>query len=486
MAALATAAFISIIQVGCSTSAPTAETPVIAAAAARAAETVALGEPIAFDATGGQVDAGDATGGVLTLPEAARRALTTHPDIQAALSRVRAAQADVDQARLFPNPILNVSLRPAFEGKSIIEAGLSADLVALLTRPGRISAADNRLRAVSADALSVALDVLADVQQRYAAAQALDELMTVLAERRQLLDRLLSLAQSRLAGGEGTRLDVVTLQAQRVQLEVEITDQRLARLQERLALARLIGQPSGATDWQLTRWEPPQHPKLAESAWVAAALEGRPEIQARRYELAALGIEVRLAPLGFLQGYGVGVNAERDDSWRVGPGLTTPLPIFDWGQARRDRAFAQVIEARHQLTRTRRLIIEDVRRAHQTFTASWAALEQVRGELIPLAEQRRAQAEAQFRAGQTDITALVLAEQDLQAARARLVELQRRASAAVIGLERSVGGPRVVDRASGAAPPDAAPASPPATQPTTGGGPAARAVVAAPGRRVNQ
>jgi outer membrane protein TolC len=221
--------------------------------------------------TGGRVDVGDGPPDTLSLPEAVRRALTTHPDVQIALSRVRAVQADVDQAKLLPNPVLNVSIQPAFEGKAIIDAGLGADLVALISRPGRISAADNRLRAVSADALSVTLDVLAEVKQRYSAVQALDELMPVLDQRRKLLDRLLSLAESRLRGGEGTRLDVTTFRAQRVGLEVEIAELQLERNKQRLGLSRLIGQPSGAAAWKQTPWVPPQRPALGVSAWVSAA-----------------------------------------------------------------------------------------------------------------------------------------------------------------------------------------------------------------------
>lgn len=436
-----------IAAAGCvNVNAPSQPHKSVLAAAAQASQAVAATEPIVFDDKGGSVDATGAAPDMLTLPEAVRRAISTHPDIQAALSRVRVAQADVDQATLFPNPVLSVSIRGAFEGKTAIEAGLGEDLVAFLTRPGRISVADSRLRAASADAVSTTLDVLADVQQRYAAAQALDEIMPVLEERRRLLGRLLSLAQSRLRRGEGTRLDVTTLDAQRVELDVEIKEQQLARRQERLGLTRLIGEPSGSAEWKLSPWQPPPQLTAGESTWVDVAIAGRPEIQARQFELAALGREVRLSPLGIFEGNGVGVDTQKDPDWQVGPALTMPLPVFDWGQARREKAVALVIEARHQLTQAKREIIEEVRKAYETFAASQEALGTVRTELIPLQEQRREQAEAAYKAGQTDITGLVLAEQDLQASRARLIELQRRTSAALIGLERAVGGPRVLDR----------------------------------------
>lgn len=56
-------------------------------------------------------------------------------------------------------------------------------------------------------------------------------------------------------------------------------------------------------------------------------------------------------------------------------------------------------------------------------------------------EQRRSLADAAFRAGQTDVTALFLAEQDLRAAQAKAVDLDRKTAIAGIRLQRAVGGP---------------------------------------------
>ena len=112
------------------------------------------------------------------------------------------------------------------------------ELIAILQMPGRVSVADSRLRSVAADAVSTALDVIAETQERYLAVQKLDALIPVLQERMKLTDRLLTLAQKRLEAGEGTRLDVTTLHTQKLGLEVELRERQLERRQERLALAR--------------------------------------------------------------------------------------------------------------------------------------------------------------------------------------------------------------------------------------------------------
>ena len=99
------------------------------------------------------------------LDDAVERAMRHDPGLQAALARVRAALAEADQARLLPNPVLSVALRfpEAGAGKPVIEAGLAADLLSVLQQPGRIKAADHRLRAASAEALTTALDLLFEV-----------------------------------------------------------------------------------------------------------------------------------------------------------------------------------------------------------------------------------------------------------------------------------------------------------------------------------
>jgi cobalt-zinc-cadmium efflux system outer membrane protein len=305
------------------------------------------------------------------------------------------------------------------------------------------------------------LDILAEVQERYVAVQANDELLSVLGERVTIIDRLLQVARSRLNLGEGTRLDVLSLEAQRVELQTELAERGLERRDERLRLARLIGEPSSAADWSLTPWGDQPQVMLSESDWVEVALQKRPEVQQQIFKLAGLGEEARLSGFAWAEGAEAGIEGERDDGdWAIGPSVSVPLPIFDTGQARRARSQAALVEARHDLTNIRRGIIEEVRRAHAAVAASRENFGLVRNELVPAAQRRLDQAESQFRAGQTDITALLQAEQDLRGARSRQVEFERRSSESYIRLQRAVGGPAVMGAMSAATQPSTQPSVP--------------------------
>lgn len=454
---LLAAGSISIALAGCQTP------PDAALTSERAiAEAVGLGEPVTFREVGpegGPIDEPEGVGSTLTLAVAVRRAVTTDPGLQAAMARIRIAVADSDQARLLPNPVLNVVLRWG-PGKPQIEASLAQDFVQALQIPRRAGAADNRLRQVAAEAVTTALDVTSEVQERYTAAQASAALVPLLQERLSLLEKLAATAKARLDAGEGTRADVATLNAQRVELLVEIDGVRLTEREERLRLARRIGEPSAAATWTLDAWTSPSIGDQPEASWVDAGLQHRPEVQAIAWRLKALGDDEALVRLLPWEGASVGVDATRDDDWFVGPSVSTPIPVFDMGQARRARVTAEQIEARHDLTLAKRKIVEEVRVAFQTLAASKTNLSRIQGELIPLQQQRRQLAEDAYRAGQTDVTALFLAEQDLRVAQAQSIEVERQAASALVRLQRAVGGPGV---AAAMAQSPTSPTPPPAT-----------------------
>ncbi|MBI4566898.1 MAG: TolC family protein [Planctomycetes bacterium] len=410
-------------------------------AEAAATRSLGLEHALAFRWEGGPLDEPEAGGETLTLGDAVRRAATSDPEMQAALARVRIAMADADQARLLPNPVLDFALGWG-PGQPRVAVSLTQDLIRALRIPRASSAADHRLRQSVADAVTVALDGVAEAQERYIAAQALESLLPVLLSRRDLVDKMVAVARARLEAGEGTRNDLTTLETQRVELAVDIADARRDLREERLRLARLIGEPSAAAAWRLDPWSPPAPATTAEAVWIDSALAHRPEVQSAAWRLAALGDEEALTRLLPWEGAGVGANVgrEEEEEWFAGPSVSTPLPVFDTGQAAQARVSAEQVEARHHLTLARRKVVEEVRVALQSFEADAANLVRVRTELIPLQEQRRRQAEDAYRAGQTDVTALFLAEQDLQAARAKEIDVERRLSVALVRLQRAVGG----------------------------------------------
>jgi outer membrane protein TolC len=426
-------------------------------------------EAIRFEVRGGPLDVEGPDPDTLPLFQAVRDALVHDPRVQSALARVHVARADAHQSRLLPNPLLTVALRfPEGGGSLQVDAGLSADLIALFRRPSQVSAADHRVRAAAAEAVTTALDVVAEVQEAYAEAQSAEAQLAVLDEQVRLNARLLQLARDRLEAGESARLDVLTLDADRIEWEAARLRKQADASDHRLVLARLIGRPSHDCRWKIDAGPGVTSPLVVggdrerERRWIETALMHRPELQARSWELAALGDELASARLLAFDAADLGVDAERDEAgWSLGPAVSTPLPLFDWGQARRAKAEAQRIDARHQATLARRQVVEEVRRAMARLSSAQAAVSKVEAELLPVQQRRQQQAEQSYRAGLTDITALLASEKDLQASRATWVELQKEATLARVRLDRAVGGSGVVASLGCAS------STAPSTRPTT-------------------
>ncbi len=377
----------------------------------------------------------------LTLSEAIEGALRQSAELQIALAEVRVAQAEAHQSRLLPNPVLDIALRfPEGGGSTIVETSVSADLVKVLQMPRRISASDAALRAASARAVTIALDAIAKTQRGYFTVHALRSEVELITQRTSHLTELLAIAQARLKAGEITQLDVTTLKAEQTVAAIDLRDRKLQLDLEELALARLLGQPGGTTDWSLATPLPAIPTTGDESGNITRALRTRPEIQAERWQLASLKDHRALARLAWLKGAAAGLDAERDSDWSLGPSVDVPLPLFDWGQAQRAKARAQAIAARHRLTKTLRQIVQEVRQAQVSLAQLGVIVRQAREELVPLQTERVRLARAVYEAGQSDLTPMRLAELDLLEARRKLLQLELRTALASTQLERSMGG----------------------------------------------
>jgi len=378
----------------------------------------------------------------LQLHHAVKRGLETDPALQSALARVRIAAADSDQARLLPNPVLNFILRWG-PGKPQFEISLAQDFIEALKMPDRISAADNRFREAAANALTVALDSVAAIQIQYSDAQAASELVPLLESRLALLDKLVAVSQDRLDVGEGTKQDLVTLRARRSEIAVDFEEARLSERQTRLRLARFIGEPSSPATWTLDLLTTASSIPASENLWIATALDNRPELQSISWRLAALGDDLLLARASVWNGASVGVDSQRDEKWFTGPSISTPVPIFDTGKARSDRARAEIVEARHDFTLASRKAVEETRVALRTFTSSTETLVRFETDLIPLERSRLDLARDAFDSGQVDTTTLYLAEQDFRVAQIREIETRRQVARSLAQLQRAAGGPGV-------------------------------------------
>ncbi|MBX3464167.1 MAG: TolC family protein [Planctomycetes bacterium] len=377
---------------------------------------------------------------VLTLAAATQRAVQTDPGLQAALAQVRVALADAEQARLLPNPILSLEIG-WFAGSPWINAGAEQDLVTALLSGRRASAADHRLRAATATAVRAALDLVQELQAGYVDVQASDALVPLLQQRLELAEQVLQLTRERAAAGDVAEIDVTTLEAARLDVQLELDLAEREQRQRRLRLARLLGEPNGSGLWRLEPLHPVPDVDEEEGRQVQLALDRRPEVLELRWELAALGDEAAIAGWTVLAGDGVGVSMQKQQGETAyGPTIGLPLPLFDTGAVRVRRAEMVRAGARHELLALQRRIVEEVRAARANLRATRAYEARLVRELLPRLRERRSSAEIAYSSGQTDVTPLLLAEDDLRNAEVKAVLYRQQAATALLELRRAVAG----------------------------------------------
>ncbi|MCB9884874.1 MAG: TolC family protein [Planctomycetes bacterium] len=363
-------------------------------------------------------------------------ALRNSPELQVALAEARLALRGAEGARLWANPLLSVVVRWG-EGRPAVETALTAPLVELLQTPRRAAVADARLRAAAAHCVTVALDVAAAWREAYAEAVAAEAALPELRARDQLLARMAEVAASRLRAGEADASEAAAVRARQADVAVETAMAGARVTAARGALALLLGCPSAPADWPL---DVGSDEPLADEDRAARALRSRPELHEAAWELQALGDEAALAALAVWRETGLGVSAERPAGWELGPSVSVPLPLFDFGGNARDTAAAACLAARHRWTACARRILGEVRAAEREHRAAHAALAAVRDRLAPLQRERLQLAEAAWRAGATGISAVLLADEERRATELRVVELSRDARIARIRLDRATAG----------------------------------------------
>src|SRR5262249_58932018 len=121
------------------------------------------------------------------------------------------------------------------------------------------------------------------------------------------------------------------------------------------------GRPGAGATLGLPVGGPPRELHRGEDRLTTLALQRRPELGAARAEVEALGDDLTLAGLAWLQGAQFGVAARREPDWSIGPSAALPLPVFDAGSAQQQGVRAELAAARHRATLRGREVVEAVR-----------------------------------------------------------------------------------------------------------------------------
>jgi cobalt-zinc-cadmium efflux system outer membrane protein len=366
----------------------------------------------------------------LTADDAVQIALLNNRDLQAIYTDLGVAQADLVQAGLFRNPILDAAVafhlgpvRPDLQ-LGVVFSVLDALYVPLRKRVAAAQFEEAKLRVTGA-VLDFALQVRTAFHVHQANEQMLELRKTIL----QALSASFEVSRRLHEAGNITDLDLARDRAAMEASKVELRSAEVAASQSRERLNSLMGLSGKETEWEIDERLPalPAEP-LEVNGIERGALTRSIDLAHTRQRIIAAGQQLgydRTTALIPSMELGAVAEKESDEPWGVGPSVAVPIPLFDQGQARVARAVAELRRARQEyyalavrIRATARAVLDRMRGARDRALY-------YRDIVLPLQERIVSETQLQYNAMQVGIFQLLRDRQQQIEAGVAYVEVLR-------------------------------------------------------------
>jgi cobalt-zinc-cadmium efflux system outer membrane protein len=381
------------------------------------------------------------------------------PALAEARATEEAARADVDQARLRPNPTLNLGAsnlpletNPPPIGNG---PGLAHNVVTSLEleQPLELGGKRSRRVAVASGALAGAGLSRADAVRKARAELRLAFWGAVRARERRVLAEAVRarsaetvrITRARFANQDISALDLDKIELEAAQQENDLAD---AVANERAAVSALLvlvgpGAPAEVeVSGELASSAPPLDPdRLAERARSA-----RPDLAAARRAVETAQASVSLAQAQAVPDVTVGLGYVRsravqsgDNPQTLGVTVSLPLPLFSRNQGEIAKARVEVSRAQDASRAVEDRIGREVVTAHAHYAAAAEKVARYDGGALSRAERALSVAEKTYRSGDRSLLEFLEAERTFIAVRADYLDTMYELRAARLELEQAVG-----------------------------------------------
>ena len=407
----------------------------------------------------------------LTEDEAVAVALWNNPALQAEMTALGLARADLIEAGQLRNPSLTMIF--PFSTR-ILESVANWPFETLWQRPRRVAAAKLELERVGESLVSRALDLARDARLAYVEYALAQRRASVASEASRERGEIVTIVNARFRAG-----DISELETGAARLDAQLAEEQATRFNHDMVIARdrlratlgvaddnpnleiilspttkLAAEPA-AVD-QSAGVKAPAAPTSAPVAsdsqtvldgLIKQALEARPELKAAQLAIEAAGQRAKwersriLAVSAIAKEYGRGANG-----FEQGPGLQIDLPIFNHNRGGISRAEAEIERAVKQMIAARQRVVAEAREAYAQLAQARESSDLWRARLLPPLEEDIRSAERAYKAGDVSYLFVLETTRRLTDARLREIELQAATARALIALERSVGRRLIANR----------------------------------------
>jgi len=383
----------------------------------------------------------------LSAEAAVRVALRNNRAIRREVETIVASRADYVQAHLLPNPIVNVAVGFPTDGLDgdPFTVSIIQQLSWIWTRPVEIDAAEADLRQRVLAVSDAALRLVADVRQGHAATVLAERAVALQRTNIDLIARSVALLRDRFSVGEASRLDVNRSELDRLRAESTLRDREAALGLAKRDMLALLARADEATDWSTDDALPDAvlaASSLDEERVIDLASRRRLDVAAAAAAMEGRAARLELAERGRLPGLSAGVGYEQNFSNRSGvfPSVSITPKLFDDNSARVARAASELRQAEIESDRVRQRAIAEARQAWIALRAEIDVVAAYEQDILVLAAENLDLARDAFDAGEADLTVLLEAQRENNAARIEVTDRRHGVTSQLFELERAVGG----------------------------------------------
>ncbi|GEM_PF-676324 len=383
----------------------------------------------------------------LTADEFLARFERTDPRLEVLDARVQLARAGVTAARVLPNPSVAYDREEVFPS-----SGRLADNFVRLAWPVDVSgrrslrtdAAESGVQATRAEAAAERFGLSLEALGIYYDAAFARLRLETLHQGQTSLARLVEIVRKRASAGDASGYDLKRLDLERASYDDLVATAETELMSARRRLGTLVGEANTRYD-AADRLSLPALPG-SRALIVASALAGRDDYKATRFRSSQADGELAaarrawvpaLALTGGLKSTDLGMG---DTAYGYVAGVAVSIPLFDNGQAEKERAVAGKRLALAERRVLEQRVPDAARIAHEQLERKLVQARRfASGQLDKVDELVRA-AEVSYREGERpSIFELLDAYRVARDVRLRDLELRRNAKASEIDLWRALG-----------------------------------------------
>jgi outer membrane protein, heavy metal efflux system len=280
-----------------------------------------------------------------TADDAVQIAMLNNRDLQAIYADLGLAQADLVQAGLFRNPILDAAVLFPLSGlRPDLQLTVVISFLDTLYVPLRKRVAGARFEEAKLRVSGAVLDLAAEVRRAFYEHQANEQMLELRETIVQALVASWEVSRRLHEAGNTTDLDLARDRAAAETSKLALRSAESELRQSRERLNDLMGTWGEQTGWEIDGRLPdvPAEP-LPENGIERIALSRSIDLSQARQRIITAGQQLGYdRATAFIAETEAGVEAEREEGWKVGPVFSVPIPLFDQGQARVGRAVSEL------------------------------------------------------------------------------------------------------------------------------------------------